>query len=229
MKMIVDIPDDVYGHIKSTKTIETVDYDIISLYHTTKNGTPVSTDGDLISRNALKKVIKSYADDQYAENEYLGECAIMAIIDNAPTVSFIISPDYVSELQNLNKELITQIEELERSQGDLISREVLKKHITEVFETEEKIDKKWAMGLKYSLKLIDNAPAIEQEVYITGEDYDMYIRGYKQGKIDFERPQGEWTNTSPYDDKGECSLCCYLSKKYYKFCPNCGAEIRSKE
>lgn len=45
--------------------------------------------GDLISRSALKKAIKSYADDQYAENEYLGECAIMAIIDNAPTVECV--------------------------------------------------------------------------------------------------------------------------------------------
>lgn len=42
-------------------------------------------------------------------------------------------------------------------------------------------------------------------------------------------PQGEWINTSPYDDKGECSLCCYLSKKYYNFCPNCGADMRGKE
>lgn len=42
---------------------------------------------DLISRSALKKAIKSYADDQYAENEYLGECSIMNIIDNAPTVN----------------------------------------------------------------------------------------------------------------------------------------------
>lgn len=44
--------------------------------------------GDLISRSALKKSIKSYADDQYAENEYLGEYAIMNIIDNAPTLEY---------------------------------------------------------------------------------------------------------------------------------------------
>lgn len=47
-----------------------------------------------------------------------------------------------------------------------------------------------------------------------------------QELLDDLRPQGEWTNTSPYDDKGECSLCCYLSKKYYKFCPNCGADMK---
>ncbi len=41
-----------------------------------------------------------------------------------------------------------------------------------------------------------------------------------------KKQQGEWTNTSPYDDKGECPLCCYLSKKYYKFCPQCGADMR---
>lgn len=46
----------------------------------------------------------------------------------------------------------------EKPQGDLISREALKKHITEIFDVEEKIDKKWALGLKYSLKIIDNAP-----------------------------------------------------------------------
>ena len=44
--------------------------------------------------------------------------------------------------------------------NDLISREALKKHIAEIFEVEEKYDKKWAMGLKYSLKLIDNAPTV---------------------------------------------------------------------
>lgn len=43
---------------------------------------------DLISRSALKKAIKSYADDQYAENEYLGEVAIMDIIDNAPAIEY---------------------------------------------------------------------------------------------------------------------------------------------
>ena len=55
---------------------------------------------------------------------------------------------------------------------------------------------------------------------------DIYNTAYARGKASVERPQGEWTNTSPYDDKGECSLCCYLSKKYYKFCPNCGAKMK---
>lgn len=36
---------------------------------------------------------------------------------------------------------------------------------------------------------------------------------------------GEWVNISPYDDEGECSRCCYVSKKYYNFCPNCGIKM----
>lgn len=113
---------------------------------------------DLISREALKETIieplnvNDAAKNDWYEGYYTAKNEDVAIIDNAPTVSFMISPDYVTELQNLNKKLI--------------------KHLVEA-----------------------------------------------------ERPQGEWINTSPYDDKGECSLCCYLSKKFYNFCPNCGASM----
>lgn len=75
--------------------------------------------------------------------------------------------------------------------------------------------------------IIENADA---------RDFNELANLARQGKIhtfymtdEEERPQGEWTNTSPYDDKGECSLCCYLSKKYYKYCPNCGAAMKGKE
>ena len=44
-------------------------------------------------------------------------------IANAPTVSFMISPDYVTELQNLNKELVKQLEEAERPTGKWIYHE----------------------------------------------------------------------------------------------------------
>ena len=40
--------------------------------------------------------------------------------DNAPTVCFMISPDYVTELQNLNKKLVKQLEEVERPTGEWI-------------------------------------------------------------------------------------------------------------
>lgn len=45
-------------------------------------------------------------------------------INNASTVDFIISPNYVTELQNLNKELTKQLEEAERPQGEWIITDI---------------------------------------------------------------------------------------------------------
>ena len=70
---------------------------------------------------------------------------------------------------------------MDENKGNLISREALKKHITEVFEIEEKIDKKWTMGLKYSLKLIDDATTVSIDWGIDNGDKTVY-----------SRPQGEW-------------------------------------
>lgn len=41
-------------------------------------------------------------------------------LEEKPTVSFAINPDYVTELQEHNKELIKQLEEVERSQDKWI-------------------------------------------------------------------------------------------------------------
>ena len=102
MKLIIDIPDDVYESVKSTKTIETINYDIVSLYRAIKNGTPVSTDGDLISREALKKAIeglvvggaeglKNYYENgsKSDENAWIGGIYdAWELICNAPTVEY---------------------------------------------------------------------------------------------------------------------------------------------
>ncbi len=39
--------------------------------------------------------------------------------------------------------------------------------------------------------IIDTAPTIEPEVYMTAKDYNLYMEGYKQGRKDFEKPQAE--------------------------------------
>lgn len=111
MKLIIDIPNDVYEHIKSTKTIETVDYDIVSLYRATKNGTPVSSDGDLISREALKKEVENLVvggaeglKDYYEngsksdENAWIGGIYdAWELIDNMQTVepTYQMPKDYI--------------------------------------------------------------------------------------------------------------------------------------
>ena len=69
---------------------------------------------DLISREALKEALAK----EIKTNDLGLWLKILLVIDNAPAVNFIISPDYVTELQNLNKELIKQLEEVKRSQGE---------------------------------------------------------------------------------------------------------------
>jgi hypothetical protein len=64
----------------------------------------------LIDANALKEEVN--------KKNVVGRFNTLLLIDNAPTVSFMISPDYVTELQNRNKELIKQLEEVERPQGE---------------------------------------------------------------------------------------------------------------
>ena len=83
------------------------------------------------------------------------------------------------------------------------------------------------------LNHIDNAPTVEQEVYMTGEDYDLYMKGYNQARKDLERPQGEWVATKYYT--WECSKCGksptigmgYVQNhtELFNFCPNCGASM----
>ena len=97
--------------------------------------------------------------------------------------------------------------------NDLISRSELKKTINKIIDEEIEIDEKWAKGLKYSLKIIDNAPTVS------------------------ERPQGEWLEKhSDYGVYYQCSICHKMPPNYecdYKegaiktnFCPNCGADMQ---
>ena len=84
--------------------------------------------GDLISRETLLNEFNTKCQRMCPTCEYHKwnsklnryECEL---INTAPTVNFIISPDYVTELQNINKELIKQLEEAERPQGEWIDAE----------------------------------------------------------------------------------------------------------
>ena len=82
------------------------------------------------------------------------------------------------------------------------------------------------------------------EVYMTGEDYNLYIEGYKDGKRDFEPKQGEWIVTAE-DNDGVHRICCPFCSyekgsnntdpiiitfnDFPKFCENCGANMRGEE
>ena len=103
--------------------------------------------------------------------------------------------------------------------GDCISRSELMKAIGTMVEAEMPIDKKWALGLKYSLKIIDNAPTVESS-YNEG-----HIDGYMKAEKDYARPQGEWIYKN---DLPCCPFCNHFYTIFSNFCPNCGAELRSR-
>jgi hypothetical protein len=76
------------------------------------------------------------------------------------------------------------------------------------------------------------------EIYITGEDYNLYMEGYKAGKRDFSPKSGEWINHR--NDYGhniaDCSLCGKGMQWYDadedgipRYCWYCGAKMGGKE
>ena len=123
--------------------------------------------------------------------------------------------------------------------GDLISREALKKEIDT-----------WGCNDfdKYDfLEAIDNAPTVNysfyQEAYQTGYE-EGHKEGYKQaiidGKTNYSRPQGEWIGINRdcrgYCDTFKCSICGAYIYPYtvvkeldYNGCPYCFADMRGAE
>lgn len=69
MKFVIDIPDDVYERIKSTKTIETTDYDIVSLYRAVKLGKE-QPQGEWIDTASGYKCSVCGESNDYAYDEY---------------------------------------------------------------------------------------------------------------------------------------------------------------
>jgi len=120
------------------------------------------------------------------------------------------------------------------NKGDLISREALKEALKSGCERCSDANTNWCehcCKINDFEDLIDDAPTVEQEVYITGEDYNLYMRGYNQARKDFERPQGEWIRkqVSPAGCIYVCSQCGMEEVIGGNFCWNCGAYMKGKE
>ena len=158
---------------------------------------------DLISREALKKYARIVFDKD------LGRLRVVDVsdIDNAPTV----------ELERVKNEL----NELkpERPQGDLISREVVKKEIDKFIGY---LDEDMIYRIKVA---IDKIPTVA---------VDNYAMGYQDGvrKVLSERPKGKWIyqpNHTHLDNvqKYHCSTnkCGWQQNYKSNFCPNCGAKM----
>lgn len=109
------------------------------------------------------------------------------------------------------------------TEGDLISREALKKAIEEVEDNYDGYEPN-DLGKFISKvdELIDNAPTVEYPFYA-----EAYQTGYEEGKND--RPQGEWiiVKDEKYGDNVKCPFCGKeLAGTDLNFCVKCGADMR---
>lgn len=106
----------------------------------------------------------------------------------------------------------------ERPQGNLISRDALKKEVERIF----------CVGSYHKdriIGLIDNAPSVEYPFYA-----EAYQTGYEEGKN--ARKHGEWIcktkSTFPQyqPDEYKCPFCNVIVHRKTNYCEYCGADMR---
>ena len=89
MKLIIDIDKEDYERLHWTTIGKTAVDHSEKLRKYILNGTPVSTDGDVISRSVLKKEVKNaieYTTSDFDKGYNIGLEKALNCIDNAPTV-----------------------------------------------------------------------------------------------------------------------------------------------
>ena len=111
--------------------------------------------------------------------------------------------------------------------NDLISREALKKAISEHCRSEtECLNHFWYD--ENIISLIDNAPTVF--AYTEDDMCQATVDGYDVAKMQFERPQGKWIynkEMSTTCSLWNCSVCNRLNgNDSFNFCPDCGAKMK---
>ena len=216
MKLIIDIPDSILETIDDDRVISREQLMVLQKH--IANGTPI-TEGDLISRSALKAAVKT----KLTSGEYY-PYHFIKLIDNAQSISLPIT-----------------------TEGDLISRSKLRKDFVDRYhKAEDWIIKAEDIFIKTRaeatrdfigevIMTIDNAPTVETDIEVATKDaYDHgYTDGWKErfGEPD-ERPKGKWEERYYPCECSNCHkepLCDDEGYKLSNFCPNCGADMRGKE
>lgn len=179
MKLIIDIDEEMYKRICKAQSVpDMYGVDIVNALNRIKNGKPYEEKSQsvLISRKFVNEVVcAEFVDLQDGTEEwrsYVNDTceSILKKIDNAPAVSFMISPDYVTELQNHNKELIKQLEESERPQNNLISRQEAIDVLEEQLDYLQSLNKnenptaegKW-YGVNWARNTIADLPSVQKK------------------------------------------------------------------
>ena len=153
----------------------------------------------------IKNLIEKY--EKNIENLTDGMC----LFENE---SSAIRAAYIDQIE-IYETVIADLQDLAQKQGDLISREALKKTIkdSDIIHCFANL---WYADI---LKEIDNAPTV-------AKDYDTgYQDGLEDGLNDI-RPQGEWLENGCVGGF-VCSNCNggYNTLPKTKYCPLCGAQM----
>ena len=191
----------------------------------------------LIDANALKKALADAHINMKLTFDIATFNCVMNTIDKAPTVFKALILDDMSEDKMIEftrawqkfqsqKAIIVN----EGSQGDLISRDALKKALKSNCKPElcHDYNSAWCEACcphNEFEDLIDEAPTVP---------LPDFKEGYKQaifdGKTNFSRPEGKWGKT--FDRNGKtyhkCNRCHVSSELtlFDNFCPFCGADMR---
>lgn len=115
MQIVIDIPEEDYNFIKDLefytsgrRSGRAIEQNVINAI---RNGTPCNPPGDLISRESLKKALKSNCTPELCHDINTAWCdrccrthEFEDLIDEAPTVE-AFTPEQVKELVDLNRKL----------------------------------------------------------------------------------------------------------------------------
>lgn len=135
----------------------------------------------------------------------------ICFFENKKTIKGVITTD------NKGNYNITPLDPDERPQGDLISREALKKDIDKFIGY---LDEDMICRIKV---VIDNTPTVKEKSYAMG-----FQDGAEDG-LQGIRPHGKWIPETEDNGYFRCSICKDIETLKYPFCPNCGARMQEKE
>ena len=235
MKLIIDIPEMAYDAYKEwhKNKVATVEQSLIA------NGIPYNPTGDCISREALKEALHNFFDGKVIDEPAYILRDVFCYIDNAPTVEY---PFYAEAYQTgyeegKNDRPIEVVGNCPlKSQGDLISRDALKKEIQKELDKADLSEYEACICVTSIYdRLIDNAPTVDNP-YQEG-----HIDGMLQAEKLYARPVGEWIDKL-YNFglcTAKCSICgaradglSYdtgfgFNYSFYNYCPNCGAYMQA--
>jgi hypothetical protein len=135
MRLIIDIDDEMVCNDIKNKALEPTSATDEAIINALYNGTPVSTDGDLISREALKKALNANCDTLCPDKNtnWCEHCCphndFEDLIDNDPTVE-LTEEQAIDKLHETGWLPRHDKEMTERPQGEWLDEKFVAFHLT---------------------------------------------------------------------------------------------------